>query len=654
MEGDAHVIGSGAVITGQAITMDFKTRTYSIKQHRAILHPELLGGNASGDVFLKAERGTGSESLIRTFDGSLTTCELDVPHYRIDGRDITVRPEKRIILRDTRFRILGRTWLRIPYLAIPLDTRRDRYTPQVGQTRDEGFFIKTLWGVPLEGERDLDINVDYFSKLGTGLGGRYRFAGEANQGFLKAYSILGVDPTLEVVGGYRQFFGANLLSLESNYQQRNYLNAPDNTFWTSRASLQLPSGQNNSRLSFYRSSNEASTSKTVSQTLGFIDDRRFGKQTRWNLGINWVQNRSDFASSSSIKREQVEISFRGSHDIKKAVAELEYQRTIPVGDTSNFFSSADRTPVLTVKTDSTRLFGSNFAKNLPFSTQLSIGEFANSATSSHIGRAHFDININKPERTNSAQSFGGNLRFRQSIYSDNTAQYSAIVNTSYRQAISSLSAFTLRYNYSKPTGFTPLTFDRLGQSNVATADLSIRPNQQFSIGMQTGYDFRFRENSSDTAWQQVGVRTEYRPSESVLARGLSTYDPNLRKWSNTRIDISIDKGDTFFGIGARYDGIRSTWSNLNIFVDGLKIGKVTASALLNYNGYTKQFDTKQVSLIYDMHCTEAILQILESNVGFRPGRQVYFFLRIKALPFSTPFGTGTQGQPIGIGTGFGN
>ncbi len=439
----------------------------------------------------------------------------------------------------------------------------------------------------------------------------------------------------------------------AEYQQRNYLNAPENTIWTSRASLQLPNGRNNTRISFYRTSNQGTTFQTVTQTVGISDDRSFGRLTRWNLGVNWVQNRSEFVSSS-VRREQVEISFRGSHDVKKAVAEIEYQRTIPVGDTTNFFSSADRTPVLLVRTDSNRLFGPKFAKNLPFSTQLSIGEFANSATTSHIGRAHFDINVSKPDESSSIQSFGGNLRFRQSMYSDNTAQYSAIVNTSFRRSFSERTALTIRYNYSKPTGFTPLSFDRLGQSNVATADFSAHPSRAISIGVQTGYDFRYKENNLETAWQQVSLRTEYRPNDSILARGLSTYDPTLSKWSNTRIDISIDRANTFYGIGARYDGIRGTWANLNLFVDGLKLGKVTASALLNYNGYTKQFDTKQFSLIYDMHCTEAVLQVLENNVGFRPGRQVYFFLRIKALPFSTPFGTGTQGQPIGIGTGFGN
>jgi len=56
-------------------------------------------------------------------------------------------------------------------------------------------------------------------------------------------------------------------------------------------------------------------------------------------------------------------------------------------------------------------------------------------------------------------------------------------------------------------------------------------------------------------------------------------------------------------------------------------------------------------LIYDLHCAEAVLTYQQQNAGFNPGRTITLMIRIKALPFSSPFGAGTRGQPLGTGTG---
>jgi hypothetical protein len=45
-----------------------------------------------------------------------------------------------------------------------------------------------------------------------------------------------------------------------------------------------------------------------------------------------------------------------------------------------------------------------------------------------------------------------------------------------------------------------------------------------------------------------------------------------------------------------------------------------------------------------------VFEFSDSRVGFRSGRQVGLFLRIKALPGGSPFGQGTRGQSlIGLG-----
>jgi LPS-assembly protein len=86
-------------------------------------------------------------------------------------------------------------------------------------------------------------------------------------------------------------------------------------------------------------------------------------------------------------------------------------------------------------------------------------------------------------------------------------------------------------------------------------------------------------------------------------------------------------------------------------LDNLTWGKTKLSAILTYNGYTQQFDNQQYSLTYDLHCWEAVFTLQEQQTGFQPGRTMTFMLRLKALPFSSNFGAGSRGQPLGTGTG---
>ena len=86
-------------------------------------------------------------------------------------------------------------------------------------------------------------------------------------------------------------------------------------------------------------------------------------------------------------------------------------------------------------------------------------------------------------------------------------------------------------------------------------------------------------------------------------------------------------------------------------LDGYRIGKTRIGANLAYNGYTKQFDTQQYSMVYDLHDAEAILTISDFGSGFRSGREIAFYVRLKIIPFDTNQGFGRRGQAFGTGTG---
>jgi len=90
-----------------------------------------------------------------------------------------------------------------------------------------------------------------------------------------------------------------------------------------------------------------------------------------------------------------------------------------------------------------------------------------------------------------------------------------------------------------------------------------------------------------------------------------------------------------------------------MFLDGLKMGRTKLGAILNFNGFTGRFDSQQYSMTYDLHCAEAVMTVINQNTGFNPGTTYQFFIRLKALPFNSSFGTGSRGQALGTGTGIG-
>ena len=70
-----------------------------------------------------------------------------------------MRTGKRLVLRKVDFKLFNRSILRVPYLSIPLEDRNDRYLPEVGQSHDEGYYVKSKFGIPLAGTSCVEMQL---------------------------------------------------------------------------------------------------------------------------------------------------------------------------------------------------------------------------------------------------------------------------------------------------------------------------------------------------------------------------------------------------------------------------------------------------------------------------------------------------------------
>lgn len=651
LTGNVQVQGADSYVIGDEITVDFNNQTYVATNAESQLKPKVVGGPVRGDIYVKGEKSYGTSKQITAQGGDLTTCDKPDPHFDIYGQNTNVIPGKRAIFRHAKIRLFGHTVLRLAYLVIPLDDRTYKYLPDVGKSPDEGYYIKNRYSVPLKGLNYLETREDYMSKLGTGLGLGYIYSQANSSGTTRLYHIFGATDTLSLTNEHNQKFNWGTLALTNDFEKDNYLVSPGSTLWNARAFLTIPTGPSaTEKVTLTRNSSDTNGFSTLNQSIAVQDTRSLSPKTKTDLNINWLDNKSTYSSGDPVERQEMDVKFQGSQDLTQATAQLDYQRAIPIGQIRNFYSSSDQTPVISLLSDAKRLFGDKMQQALPFKTQVSLGEFNDPTGSSHLTRSMFDFQVQKPGTPQKDLSSDVTARFRQSLYSDDTAQYLLDLNSTTTYKIGKVLSSNFRYSYLRPYGYSPLQIDRTGQSNLASADLSLTPSPTFKIGAQTSYDMMQLAQGNEP-WTQLSVRMEYTPWKQWIGRGQLAYDTYRHSWSNLQFDVNGKKGGTTLSLGTRFDGLRHQWSNVNVYLDGIQVGRTRLSTILNYNGYTKQFDSAQYSLIYDLHCAEALFTVLENNTGFRTGRTFQFSIRLKALPSMSNFGTGTGGQSIGTGTG---
>lgn len=657
VSGNAELIGPDAIVTASRILVDFRNRTYEAYDSEAQLRPSLVGGVLQTDLYANGEHSFGDSLEERLTNGYVTTCNFIEPHYRLFARDTDVRYERRIIFRDLDVYVLNHKLFHLPFLSLPLDQQFYNNLPIVGQDPIEGYYIKTRYGIPLRGDQTLYTRFDYMTRLGFGIGADYVFAKQTGSSpyasTLSAYGVTG-SQTVDLQQSFDQRYKWGQVSLQNSYQGHDYLTSPDNTILNSQFNMSVNQRHGSTSFSFGRSSNVGPGFSSANENFGINNSISYG-QFHATTQINYADSASSYSdgtTTTAVDRKEIDVNLRADADMKKADALLEYQRSIPVGQVENFFGTTDRTPNLTLSTDSQRLFGYEKGSVLPFQTSLQFGQFGDPQTHDEIVRDRFDFSVAKTSDYTKRSGIDFNSLFAQSFYSDDTAQYALGLNTNYHYRLGRDTSFNVRYNYLRPEGFTPLGIDQIGTTNILSEDVSVRPFRSLLAGLQSSYDF-MQAHLGNEPWAPVGLRLEYQPKDYLLVREQTTYDPFLKGVADSRFDVTYKPGATLVGIGARYDNTRGKWAETDIFVNALKWARLTADIRASYNGYSDSFSTIQFSCVYDLHCAQAIFQVTDNQLGFQNGVSYSFFINIKGLPFNNGFGAGTRGQGFGYGTGAG-
>src|SRR5205085_9796467 len=95
--------------------------------------------------------------------------------------------------------------------------------PEFGHGRQEGWFEKFRYAFPANRDATFRTRFDYYSRLGVGLGAGIKYNTRLSAGSLDVYTIQGAHKELEIIGHHRQDLRWSTLSLDSTYENDNYL-----------------------------------------------------------------------------------------------------------------------------------------------------------------------------------------------------------------------------------------------------------------------------------------------------------------------------------------------------------------------------------------------------------------------------------------------
>lgn len=651
LKGAARVVGEGNEITGREIEVDFRRNVFRYLSALARLSPSTVGGGVQTDMFVGGSVGIGTSKEIRSQAGSLTTCELEGPHFELKSRSTVIVPGRYAKLNSVTLEILGQRVFWLPMLIVPLQRNPDRYLPEFGQSPDEGYYLKAKFGTPLRRDDYLEHRVDLMQKKGVGLGTDWVYdRGPALTGRASAYVLRGPQPSSQLSLDHRMRLGGGDLTASAQYQQTNFLLAPQNTFLTTRAQYVFPLLGGQTRLGYNRSSNQSPFFSSINQGWSFGDQRKIGRFLSTSLDLNFNSSESRSQGGFGQKNEMLDVRFGSQLELPAFSADLKYNRVVPV-EGQVFASGADQTPAITLATTTRRLLGQKKGRLFPLNMEVSGAEMYEAGRDDPLKRLSLRADSRSTWNTGPFQlDYGG--RFVQGMYSDNTAQY--ILNYDARASLkfAGQGTFNLNYRNLRAFGFTPLSIDRTGRSDSFDADLSWRPIRSLQLSGSTGYDV-LQSSRGFVPWQFISLRGEWTPSKSARVRASSAYDTFSTVWSSFNIDADFMVQGARFIVGARYDGRRKQLAGASIIAGNLRWGRIKGSVLADYNGYTKQVEALQYQLIYDMHCTEAVIEVVDNRIGFRSGRQIGFYIRLKAFPSFSGFGIGRRGQAVGTGGSFG-
>lgn len=631
-------------VEGETLTLNLKTKEWSFDKASSrveLVAPPATGG---GPLFIKSSALSGDENDLTVLGGTITTCDLEHPHYYFSAREIEIYPDSRIVARKVSLVGLDKRLFTLDSLVLPIRGLKHNLLPQIGSSAEEGLFLKTSYAYMASGKAQGFLRLDLMEKRGIGTGIEQAYDLSSGEGRASLYYLRDQQIGGDNITGrfqHRQNLGGVNVNLTADYRTNSYLYYPTTTSknWQLDFAHAVPSGT--TALNFRGSDLSGSGDyDTLSSSLRHT--RQFSKTL---TGLFSVDMRSYKATGMSAADRELDTSaeFRHRTDAYD-LALLASKRTDLDNDDyagDDFYSSLDRLPELRYETDSYRsgvqLLG------LPARLALSLGKFHEEPAGVTNDRflLQFDL-LSRTFDLGGGSDLTINGGFRQAVYAEDMAQNVVRLGGVLTARHTDQMKTRLTYNYQRPEGYSPFRFDYTGKYSYIRALTDFQDSSRLRWTLSTGYAF----DRKDYRWQDLALRLTAKPNSNYSFSVSTGYDINRSKWRILMNQIRVNLPERLaLDVGTRYSIEEGRFDVIRSRLDWRVNDKWRLEGIAGWNGTSKAFEYRSFRVTRDLHCWEASL-VYNDESGFRTDRSISFELRLKAFPTVDRFGIGQYGQPL--------
>ncbi len=171
--------GDAPRLQGEEIYYDFGNRTGSFPNARAISEPWFAKGEDIQQI---------REGVDKIRNGSVTTCNLEKPHYEIRCKKATLHANEKLVMYNATIYVLGVPVFWLPFMDIPLNWPNIPFQAKAGYTSEYGAYIELTKGVTFNKHLWGKALVDWRAERGFGAGwNQYYNFGKYATGSVKLY-----------------------------------------------------------------------------------------------------------------------------------------------------------------------------------------------------------------------------------------------------------------------------------------------------------------------------------------------------------------------------------------------------------------------------------------------------------------------------------
>ncbi|MBI3400576.1 MAG: LPS-assembly protein LptD [Acidobacteria bacterium] len=199
--------------------------------------PPAVPGQETSVIFFGEKIEKIGRKKYRITNGGFSTCTQPTPRWDLHAGTVVLNVGHYTMLRQAVLTVKGVPMLYLPVIAYPTK-KEDRATgfliPAYGVTTLRGQSIHDAFFWAIDRSQDATIMHDWFSKVGQGIGGEYRYNyGLTGNGFLNAYMLNQHEATYVQADGtetttdanrYFQLRGTTSETLPGNIRVRGNLN----------------------------------------------------------------------------------------------------------------------------------------------------------------------------------------------------------------------------------------------------------------------------------------------------------------------------------------------------------------------------------------------------------------------------------------------